>query len=216
MTSDRGFVQNRTIESFRDTATPQVRDDCRFKLNHSSLAGFIGQLENHSSEKANINKTKDSSACENGKSKKSTDLKINSKTKTKEQLDQQRKEAIVRYEQRRLQRDESQFGDPYNTIFIAHLPHNITQEDLLKECSVYGKVHQIHIIRNDKNECRRKRKRPYAFVSFEEKSHSRMALTGLNNNSTESSSRSTSSRRVVDVERNRFLKNFLPTRLRKK
>ncbi|OCH94899.1 hypothetical protein OBBRIDRAFT_721809 [Obba rivulosa] len=53
-------------------------------------------------------------------------------------------------------------GDPYKTLFVAHLPKHATENDVRREFERFGSLERVRIVRDKKG-----RSRKYAFVVFE-------------------------------------------------
>lgn len=93
--------------------------------------------------------------------------------------------------------------DAYKTLFVGRLAYDITEDDLKHEFEHYGTVVKVHIVRDKKTE----KPRGYAFVEFAKSQDLKEAFK-------DADGRKINGRRiVVDVERGRTVKNWLPRRL---
>lgn len=227
--SDRGFKPRFQIVRFVDTAVPQVKFETETETEtekdmkqrpkrHDKISDFLTLLGQYANE--NRKEAVEKGVCP--QEKKCRD------GLSKEERERNRKAAIVRYQQRKEEADRqadqkagheagqeagsvstgktASYGDPYCTLFLAHLPRKVTAQDVSQVCSKYGAVVQTSVVQ-------RGGKRPYAFVVYGERSEARRALAGLHRGSFPFSGETT--RIVADVERGRVVKNWVPARLRR-
>lgn len=95
-------------------------------------------------------------------------------------------------------------GNAFNTLFVARLSYNTTEEKLKQEFQDYGPVKSVAIAKTEDG-----KSRGYAFVEFE-------ADADMKNAYKRADGRKIDGRRVlVDVERGRTVKGWLPRRLGK-
>ncbi|KAJ1967692.1 hypothetical protein IWQ62_001697 [Dispira parvispora] len=100
-------------------------------------------------------------------------------------------------------RDEQATSDAYRTLFVARLPYDITEKELVREFELYGKVVKARVVRSKETG----EPRGYGFVEFEQERALRVAFR-------ESTGVKLKGRRiVVDVERGRTVKGWKPRRL---
>ncbi|CCH60264.1 hypothetical protein TBLA_0C04680 [Henningerozyma blattae CBS 6284] len=106
--------------------------------------------------------------------------------------------------------------DPYKTIFVGRLPYDITEIELQKIFSKFGKIDKIRIVKDNHHRDENTAKIPmnkskgYAFIVFNDASSSKMATREIgvhrglliNNRIC-----------IVDIERSRTFKYFKPRRL---
>lgn len=204
--SEKVFVPRIQIQRFQNTVPEQVRLGI-YNIKHDGISEFIDLLKkyNHDNDSTNNRETK---------SKINKDNKI----KEKEKNEQLRQEAIISYEKRKNKISKT-FGDPHFTLFIAHIPIEATEEDIefgikrkiphLTKCKIclIKRINTTSIDKNDDN--KRKTKLNYAFVTLGNKNECRQVLSmgrhiqvcGRNV--------------IVEIERGRVVKNWLPKRLRK-
>ncbi|KAK9380597.1 U1 small nuclear ribonucleoprotein of 70kDa MW N terminal-domain-containing protein [Kockiozyma suomiensis] len=133
-------------------------------------------------------------------------------TETKLEESERRKREAKEAHEKRLQEGLEKWdpkndplvkGDPFQTLFIARLAHDVTEKDLDDELSKYGRVERIRIVREKSSS----RPRGYAFAVFAREQDMRAAYKDLNG------SRLKNRRILVDVERGRTVKNWKPRRL---
>jgi U1 small nuclear ribonucleoprotein 70kDa len=109
------------------------------------------------------------------------------------------KEKIPQYDP---SHDEKIDGDAYKTLIVSRLPYEITEPALRREFEVYGTVRRVRLIYDLEG-----KPRGYGFVEFERERDMRNAYK-------QADGRRILGRRIlVDVERGRTVKNWLPRRL---
>ena len=92
--------------------------------------------------------------------------------------------------------------DAYKTLFVGRLAYDVTSDELKHEFSYYGPISSVSLIKNDKD-----RSCGYAFIEFESSKDMTTAYK-------DADGRKIHGRRIlVDVERGRTVKNWLPRRL---
>lgn len=92
--------------------------------------------------------------------------------------------------------------DPYKTLFVARLNYDTSESKLKREFEYYGPIKSIRMVTD-----RHKKPRGYAFIQFHEKKDMHEAYKRGDNKKIDG-------RRVlVDVERGRLKKGWLPRRL---
>ena len=92
-------------------------------------------------------------------------------------------------------------GDGYKTIFVGRLPYEITEPALRREFEVYGPVRKVTLIYD-----REGKPRGYGFIEFERERDMKAAYE------TADGRRLLGRRILVDVERGRTVKNWVPRR----
>ncbi|CRH00687.1 U1 small nuclear ribonucleoprotein, putative [Plasmodium relictum] len=129
---------------------------------------------------------------------------------TKERKERKKKEKIM-YNELMLKekrrnydpfKNEDLTNDPKKTLFIGRLSYEVNEKRLKKEFEIYGKIRKVKIIYDKDN-----KPRGYAFVEFE---HTK----SLNQAYNLADGKKIDNRRIlVDIERGRTIKNWLPRRL---
>ncbi|SBT79484.1 U1 small nuclear ribonucleoprotein, putative [Plasmodium malariae] len=129
---------------------------------------------------------------------------------TKERRERKKKEKITYNElmlkEKRKEYDPFKYedltSDPKKTLFIGRLSYEVNEKKLKKEFENYGKIRKVKII-YDKNF----KPRGYAFIEFE---HTK----SLNDAYKLADGKKIDNRRIlVDIERARTVKNWIPRRL---
>lgn len=109
------------------------------------------------------------------------------------------KEKVAKYDPNH---DEKIDGDAYKTLIVCRLPYEISEPALRREFEVYGTVRRVRLIYDLEG-----KPRGYGFVEFERERDMRAAYK-------QADGRRILGRRIlVDVERGRTVKNWLPRRL---
>ncbi len=99
-------------------------------------------------------------------------------------------------------KDEKIEGDAYKTLVVGRLPYELSEPALRREFEAYGPVNRVRIIYD-----REGKSRGYGFVEFEKERDMRTAYK-------QADGRRILGRRIlVDVERGRTVKNWVPRRL---
>lgn len=98
--------------------------------------------------------------------------------------------------------DPNATSDPYRTLFIGRLSYDVDEEKLKREFEYYGAVSSVKLVRDKEG-----KPRGYAFVEFEREGDMRAAYRGMDDRRIEDR------RVIVDVERARTSKDWLPRRL---
>lgn len=123
-----------------------------------------------------------------------------------------RKVAGVRYDER-IKRQTAKWnpkeregdnltGDAYKTLFVARLNFAVTEEDLTMEFEYYGPIVKVCIVKDKQG-----KSRGYGYVEFESSRDLKEAYK-------DADGRKIQGRRIlVDVERGRTVKNWVPRRL---
>jgi U1 small nuclear ribonucleoprotein 70kDa len=93
--------------------------------------------------------------------------------------------------------------DAYNTVFVAHLPYDIKEEEVKLEFEGCGPVKCVKLIQNMETS----KGRGYAFVEFVEEDDAITAVETMHDK------RFGSRRLIVDVERHRTVPDWCPRRL---
>lgn len=196
MSTEKIFEPTVQIQRFKNTVPPQIQLGV-FEIRHSGIADFTGALKEYHREQKD-----DAAAGMNMPAAKSL-----SRAKRREQIEQLRQKAVISYEERKGSAAQ-QFGDPYCTVFIAHLAPGTTEEDVaaavravLPDVPAATPPHVALVLR--------RARRPYAFVTLGSRAEARQLLS-LGRLDV------LGRRVVVDVERGRIVKNWLPKRLRKR
>lgn len=209
--SEKVFVPKIQIQRFQNTVPEQVRLGI-YNIKHERISEFMDLLKKYNDD--------DSISKEKAKSEITEDqiFKEKEKEKEKEKKEQLRQEAIILYEKRKSKISKT-FGDPHFTVFIAHIPIEATEEDVelgirrkiptLTKCKIclIKRLISSSIDKNSNNKM--KTKLNYAFVTLGNKNECRQVLSmgrhiqvcGKNV--------------IVEIERGRVVKNWLPKRLRK-
>ncbi|MCJ1325161.1 hypothetical protein MMC10_001823 [Thelotrema lepadinum] len=107
-------------------------------------------------------------------------------------------------------------GDPYKTLFVARLSYDVKEIDLEKEFGRYGPIERIRVVTDNSPDVKedgtkkKKKKKPnrgYAFIVYEREKDMKAAYK-------ETDGIRIKDRKVlVDVERERIVKNWKPRRL---
>ncbi|CAN0141059.1 unnamed protein product [Pylaiella littoralis] len=97
--------------------------------------------------------------------------------------------------------DKKAKGDAYKTLFIAKISYDTTEKKLRKEFEQYGPINSLRMVQDEDG-----KPRGYAFVEYEHEDDMRLAYK-------RGDGRKIDGRRVlVDVERGRTVRNWLPRR----
>lgn len=101
--------------------------------------------------------------------------------------------------------------DPYRTVFVARLPYAVSELDVSKALSQYGGIDSIRVVRDKTTGL----SRGYAFVVFEAEKDAKscirvLAPTGI---TVKTADELVSRKALVDMERGRLVRNWLPRRL---
>ncbi|KAJ9064810.1 hypothetical protein DSO57_1026387 [Entomophthora muscae] len=94
-------------------------------------------------------------------------------------------------------------GDPFKTLIIARLNYAVTESELKRELELYGPIKRVRIVKNKKTG----NPTGYAFVEYEREKDMKAAYHEAD------ASKIKGRRVVVDVERGRSVKGWLPRRL---
>lgn len=98
---------------------------------------------------------------------------------------------------------EKETGDPFKTLFTARINYYTSESKLRREFEQYGNIKSINLIMNQKD----KKPRGYAFIEYEHEKDMHSAYKHADGKKIDG-------RRVlVDVERGRTVKGWLPRRL---
>lgn len=196
MSTEKIFEPTVPIQRFKNTVPPQVRLGT-FEIRHNGLADFTGALKEYHREQ----QTHAGAAGPNQPSGRGA-----RSTQSREQVEQRRQEAVISYEERKGSAAQ-QFGDPYCTVFVAHLAPDTTQDDVA--AAVRAVLPDLPATLPHVALVRRRARRAYAFVTLGSRADARQLLS--------LGRLDVLGRRVVlDVERGRIVKNWLPKRLRKR
>jgi len=98
--------------------------------------------------------------------------------------------------------DPNMTGDAYKTLFVGRLAFDVGEDDLKHEFEYYGNVTQVLLAKDKKG-----KSRGFAFVEFESSQDLKEAYNDADGR------KITGRRIVVDVERGRTVKNWIPRRL---
>lgn len=190
------------VEIFKETAPEQVRTNV-WTLNYDGFDNSVlDALKSHAQDKTIIRKPPTKIITEN------EDDGLVKKT---------RQEQILRYEQRKTALLENKdLGDAYSTVFVAHIPVTATEEDLRKVFEKFGTVLKVTIIRRKKMKLgKTTHRRGYAFVVFENRTEAKRVVSQASTIGGGHIMSINGQRLVVDVERGRVVKNWIPRKLRK-
>ncbi|XP_060180575.1 U11/U12 small nuclear ribonucleoprotein 35 kDa protein [Lycium barbarum] len=99
--------------------------------------------------------------------------------------------------------DPKSIGDPYCTLFVAHLSHFTTEHTLRQEMNKYGRVKNLRIVRHIVTGA----SRGYAFVEFETDRDMRRAYQDAHHKIIDDSEI------IVDYNRQRLMSGWIPRRL---
>ncbi|KAJ8530822.1 hypothetical protein K7X08_023703 [Anisodus acutangulus] len=99
--------------------------------------------------------------------------------------------------------DPKSIGDPYCTLFVAHLSHFTTEHTLRQEMNKYGRVKNLRIVRHIVTGA----SRGYAFVEFETDRDMRRAYQDAHHKIIDDSEI------IVDYNRQRLMTGWIPRRL---
>lgn len=94
-------------------------------------------------------------------------------------------------------------SDPYKTLFIARLNYDTTEAKLLREFEAYGPIRKICMVQDKVND----KPRGYAFIEYRKEKDMHDAYKHADGK------RIDGKRVLVDVERGRIQKGWLPRRL---
>merc|ERR1712098_34204 len=98
---------------------------------------------------------------------------------------------------------EKETGDPFKTLFTARINYYTSESKLRRGFEQYGNIKSINLIMNQKD----KKPRGYAFIEYEHEKDMHSAYKHADGKKIDG-------RRVlVDVERGRTVKGWLPRRL---
>lgn len=101
------------------------------------------------------------------------------------------------------QDDEEICGDPYKTLFVGRLPHDVTERDLVREFDLYGPIERVRLVTDHKTGA----SRGYAFVVYERERDMKAAYKDADG------LKMKGKRVLIDVERGRTVKGWKPRRL---
>lgn len=198
MQVEKAFLPKRQVQRFKETTPPQVRAGMH-SVQHQGVGAFVAELKSRAMER----RSKGAPGLGAGS------LPDEKKSRRRQQL----QEDIVYYENQRDQLHESSdLGDAYSTVFVAHIPTETSDEELRALFSKHGSVTKLTHV---KRTVRGKRRAGYAFVVYANRADAKRVVA---NGNTIGSTRMFSlhgKRLVVDVERGRVVKNWLPLRLRR-
>eukprot|EP01083_Nonionella_stella_P306153 1071036_1 len=93
-------------------------------------------------------------------------------------------------------------SDAYKTLFVARLSYNVTEDDMREEFEYYGDVKSVRLVKKPDGT-----PRGYAFVEFRSGSDLKAAFQRADGHKLRGR------RIVVDVERGRTVKNWVPRKL---
>lgn len=100
--------------------------------------------------------------------------------------------------------------NPYCTVFVARLHYSATELDVSKTFTHYGSIESVRVARDKETG----QSRGYAFVVFEDEADAKRCIRELAPTGVVVKTDSQASRRVlVDMERGRLVRNWLPRRL---
>ncbi|KAF7272530.1 small ribonucleoprotein particle U1 subunit 70K [Rhynchophorus ferrugineus] len=94
-------------------------------------------------------------------------------------------------------------GDPFKTLFVARINYDTSESKLRREFEVYGPIKKIVLIHNNVNG----KPRGYAFIEYEHERDMHSAYKHADGKKIDGK------RVLVDVERGRTVKGWLPRRL---
>lgn len=191
---DRVFEPKVHIERFINTVPEQVRLGV-YTVHNEGIAGLLDKVKEH------------------GERSKAATLEMKDKKDKKDEgkdREQARQEAIVEYERRKSAMSR-EFGDPYSTVFVAHIPVGVDEAEI--ERVVRGKTPglsrcEVRLVRRRGRRGRRARRPRYAFVTVGSRQEARRCVSCCRR--AELGGRSV----AVEIERGRIVKNWLPRRLR--
>ncbi|KAL1932993.1 hypothetical protein VTP01DRAFT_8671 [Rhizomucor pusillus] len=126
--------------------------------------------------------------------------------KRKEKIEEKKKKAeedlqkaLAQYDP---ENDPNAQGNPFNTLFVARLSYDLTEEDLMREFEQYGPIRHLRLVRTPEG-----KSRGYAFIEYEREKDMRAAYKDADG------LRLLGRKIVVDVERGRTVKDWRPRRL---
>jgi len=130
---------------------------------------------------------------------------------TPAQIKDARKQKLKAKAEQKLQRHKAKWkpkeregltSDAFKTLFVARLSYDVSADDLKHEFEFYGPVSKVFLIKDRKG-----KSRGYGYVEFQSSKDLKEAYN-------DADGRKIAGRRiVVDVERGRTVKNWLPRRL---
>lgn len=101
------------------------------------------------------------------------------------------------------QDDEEICGDPYKTLFVGRIPHEVTEKELLREFDVYGPIDRIRLVTDPESG----ESRGYAFIVYERERDMKAAYKDADG------LKMKGRRLLIDVERGRTVRGWKPRRL---
>lgn len=102
----------------------------------------------------------------------------------------------------RPKEDPNATSDPYRTLFVGRIAYDVDEAQIKREFEYYGRVSSVVLVRD-----RDGKSRGYAFVEFEREGDMRAAYREMDGRRIEDR------RVIVDVERGRTSRDWLPRRL---
>ncbi|KGG50527.1 hypothetical protein DI09_67p150 [Mitosporidium daphniae] len=96
-------------------------------------------------------------------------------------------------------------SDPFKTIFVGRLPYSVTERQLRREFEVYGVIKSVVVVEKPGTA---PTPRGYAFIEFEREKSAKIAYFEADGRKIDGQRRC-----VVDVERGRTVRGWLPRRL---
>ncbi|GFS76339.1 u1 small nuclear ribonucleoprotein 70 kDa [Nephila pilipes] len=96
-------------------------------------------------------------------------------------------------------------SDPFKTLFVARINYDTSEAKLRREFEMYGQIRKIVMVNN--NICEKTKPRGYAFIEYERERDLKSAFKHADGKKIEGK------RVLVDVERGRTVKGWLPRRL---
>lgn len=163
----------------------------------SKLDAYFGEeLPKLKESQPQVEKTQFQKQVENGKQRREERVKA-FQTQLKDWNDP---EQIIEHEKKML-------NDPYKTVFIARLSYSLTEVDLTPHFTKYGPIESIKIVRNIKSN----KSKGYGFVVFEKDTDAQNCIKELASTGLKISPEHRTI--LVDMERSRVIRNWLPRRL---
>lgn len=190
------------VQIFKETVPAQVRSDT-WTLNYEGFSpNLLEELKKHAKEVKPSEQT----------------IIHNEKQREKASATRQAKqEQLLLYEQKKMKLLENKdLGDAYCTVFVAHIPVSAKEKDLRKLFEKFGPVVNVTLIRRTKVKAgKTKARKGYAFVVFGNRNDAKKAVSHASTIGGSRMMTINGQRLVVDVERGRVVKNWLPKKLRK-
>jgi U1 small nuclear ribonucleoprotein len=197
---ERAFSSPRNVQRFQNTIPAQVRLNT-YTMQHEGIGELLKEMKKHcksyNNDESKITKPNNNN---------------NSQLLNKRQL---RNEQIIEYERKKNELiDNKLFGDTYNTIFVSRIPIETTETELKELFNYYGIVLNVTLIKRFVHK-KKIQRLGYAFIEFKDRNDAKKVIATGNTIGGSKMFVLHGRRLVLDVERGRVVKNWLPLRLRR-